>query len=365
MSRTTLSLLGAVVALALLAPSAGQATQVPPPQKKEQAFTKASQATADGLGAISSALNGAGSTIGAGADLMERNSEKLAAGARTLAAVSVDPARKTALGVHADELLRAGARGADDLRDLGGAVNGPGRLVSLASHAATGATIAGQLAEGEYGAAATTGAQALTDEVVSKAGSSAARSGCSSVGGPLVGAGCGAAFEAGFAAGSLVKKFDTCAVRDCGPGKSYTIEDGVTDAYYAAYERVTFLQDPSKDPMSDEFAAKVRAQVEENKRRYAERSAELRAQQDEIERTRATLAAAQVPAPNAGAAGSDGGVATFVSALMDGIGIYQQLQGTPTPIVPGPAAADPTGCHPGHDEQAHPGGCHDGNGTLQ
>ena len=95
MSSTTLSMLGALVAL-VLAAGPGHATQVPPPQKKEQAFTKASQATADGLGAISSAVNGAGSTVAAGADLMERNSEKIAAGARTLANVSVDPARKAA-----------------------------------------------------------------------------------------------------------------------------------------------------------------------------------------------------------------------------------------------------------------------------
>lgn len=76
-------------------------------------------------------------------------------------------------------------------------------------------------------------------------------------------------------------------------------------------------------------------------------------EQAEIQRQAAEAARQQAIAQQQAAQAQANSAQT--AALMNGILSAAQTAFTPTPLAP-------TGCHPGHDEAAHPGGCLDGSG---
>lgn len=72
----------------------------------------------------------------------------------------------------------------------------------------------------------------------------------------------------------------------------------------------------------------------------------------------AEQAAQEQAARDAAAAATSANDALFLNNLMMGLG----SSFVPPPAVPLAPAAGPSGCHPGHDEAAHPGGCHSPRG---
>lgn len=327
---------------------------VPPPRPSTaEAVAATAEAVSEGASDVAGTLTLVADTASGVAEGIERRSGSAAARAKALAAMSSNPVTRTGLAAMGEQTFSQGMGRAADIRLAAEAVGTVGTVASAVSYAASGVEIAGQVASGNYGEAGAMAAQLATEEAVARVGTKAATA--------LCGPGCGAVYGATNAAGSLVKKIDTCAFRDCGPDGTYTIEDGVTDVYFGAYEKVTFALDPSSDPMSEEFAAKVRAQVEQNKRDYQQRAEELRAQQELLDQQRVASVATPMTAGGT-ASESDGGVADFVSAIVNGVSQYHQLRSTQGSSSSATAesnggSSNMTGCHPGHDEQAHPGGC--------
>jgi hypothetical protein len=359
MSTDTSQLANAIVAALLLVITSGTAAAaatVPPPRPSTAATIAAhAETVATWSGNAGDAISTVTETATGVAEVVEHNASNAAARARALASMSHNPVTQTGYATMAQHTFQQGMARADGIRDALAMPERVGTAASMVSYAATGTQIVGQVVDGNYNDAAITSGQLAAEEVVSRGGAHMANA--------LCGPPCAATYGAGNAAGSLIKQIDTCAFRDCGPGKSYTIEDAVTDRYYDVYEKVSFRLDPSKDPMSDEFAAKVQAQIAQNKRNYQQRSTDLRSQQELLDQKRAAAAASAAPMSTPGSSSSEGsGFTDFFSTLVDGALEYQQLQSTYDQSAQGSAggassSADPGGCHSGHDEQAHPGGC--------
>ena len=239
----------------------------------------------------------------------------------------------------------------------------PGRVVGGLADAASAIDIAGKYANGDRMGAY----QDATEMAVSKAAQAGATAivGASGVACPF----CALSYTAGNEVGKQIRQIDTCQFRDCGPGRKYTIQDGVTDLYFDAYQKIDFTLHPEKDPTSEEFEQIAMEKARENMRRNHEDAArtlqDLQQQKDDADRRMQEeiaqqAAAASTPANEPTSSGFD----DVMGALLTGTALLQQQQAlqsgtTPVPPLPyAPATSAGGACHPGHDESAHPGGCH-------
>lgn len=154
--------------------------------------------------------------------------------------------------------------------------------------------------------------------------------------GPAVAVPCGLAYQGGKLVGNGINY----------GVKSWTgreIGDHAYDAYAAAKHKVF----PETDPDNDAF-------WEARKQEFQSRFTATRAANEDAVAQAAAAQQASV-APDTSFADMLAGITNFLPA--------NGANPTPVPFAPtapetAPAVADPTGCHPGHDEQAHPGGCH-------
>lgn len=297
------------------------------------------------------------------ADVLPRSVREEAKRAEQAAMQGTAPrAERRAAALDVRRESKAAIRQADrTAQALDADVRATGRVAKAAGRIGTAANAAhkvDQALNGEFEDLAYDGAQDLTDAAVQK--------GLRVAGTAICGPGCGTVAESAHTAGTVLREIDLCAMgmADCGPGRKRTVWDVTTDAQYTVYEKVRFALDPESDPMSDEFERKWRAKAEANRRAYQQQSAVLEAAQAQVDAARAAAAQAQAAAAQTAYAGSEPGLFDTLGDVMNTALQMQVMQNAlaSQPSSASPAAADPSGCHPGHDEQAHPGGCHDYSG---
>ena len=355
------SKLSVCVVLAPFLVQVAAANGVPPPQSTPSIASQVADPVAQ-LGAATS--------IGAGV-AQSRAAVQASDAIRQSDAVR-DFARTTSGSVrdlnlqYSDRVLSEGMNVSRQTQIPGTRLERAGKIASAVDYAVTGATAYERYQQGDVVGAGLVLGQAATEEGVQFVGGKAVEIACSATGIPMAGQGCKQAFNLGYAAGGAIKQVDTCAFRDCGPGRSYTIEDAVTDAEYSVYEKVKFAIHPELDPMSDEFAAKAMADARTQRARisaqYASRSADLQSQQGELDSQRAQAAQASQMAsqPDPSSGGAD--FLDLLNGTLQMTLMQQQMQSMSRPAAASPSSAGAGGCHPGHDETAHPGGCHDASG---
>jgi hypothetical protein len=203
-------------------------------------------------------------------------------------------------------------------------------------------------------------AQFATEKAIDEVGETLSGAACAPFG-PAAIEGCENVWDkAHNVAGAAARNFDTCRLRDCGPGEKYTVQDGVTDAYFAAYEKVKFTIYPELDPRSDEFEAAARAKSDEMRRKYQESATSLQNKQmeaDEAEREQQRQLDAQAERE---AQRSDGEF-DFMNSLILNAMVQQAL--TPHESAPAPVlrpAAPPRALQPNEfdcDIRTPNGGC--------
>ncbi len=346
--------------LAATAVTTAQAGGVPPPRSEDPRYGKA---VGEEISKVGNATTAGGIVSDSHALLTAGAANRQAGAIRDFAGTTRGALRDLNLQ-SSDRALVQGMGEARQIQKISGRLDRAGTIATGFGYAATAADAAEQAYNGDVAGAVATVGQAATDDLVQRGGGAVAYGACAGGGGPVGGNVCKGLFNAGYAVGTAVREIDTCRWRDCGPGRSYTIQDGVTDAYYGAYEKVKFAAYPELDPMSPEFEAKAmaeaRARQAENRRRYESRATDLESQQRELDAERMEAMRADAAASANAAQAADTGFLDFLNTTMALTLQQQQLQSLMTPA-PSPVAAPSSGaCHPGHDESAHPGGCHDG-----
>lgn len=230
---------------------------------------------------------------------------------------------------------------ARDVKRVNGYFDKVGDGLTLIDVGVAGYEVGTEINQGNYGAAARKGAAAVIDQCIGAAiaaGCTAATVGTTGPGAVFAEPLCVAAVT------TVVEYCDHKLEQATGMSMSETVVDwgvkggaaaiGAMDSAFGSAERDFGQARASAD-------AKRMSMSDANQAALAEQAAQEQAARD---------AAAQ--------AASGANDALFFNNLMMGLG----LSFAPPPVVPLAPASGPSGCHPGHDEAAHPGGCHSPRG---
>jgi hypothetical protein len=309
-----------ILAASCMVAGASRGGTVPPAQSNPERFNSAASAVSTGAQAIHAGVDFAGREL-------HRSAGEIAA------REAANWTQRGALNPGTAKEIRSAARA--EAAAFGSGVNGvvekgaPRHLGTIAN-VAGGANALNKALDGDFAGAA----EDSTDLIVSNAAEPVAIAALKATGRIAADANvacphCGLAFEAGYQLGDkVINKIDTCAWRDCGPGKTRLVEDVVTDAWFSAYEKVKFTISPELDPMSDEFEAAARAKAIENRRRFETRASELQdlqRERDDAERA-ARAAAARRDADSASGGSTFGAFNDVLGAMLTTEMIQRELE---------------------------------------
>jgi len=336
----------ALAVAALPAAVAARVAEVPPARSLNSAIPDYLETVRAGaqpaIDALDTAVNGTGAVVAGAGEYDKGYASQRHFDLQQQALSDSNPARRNAaLGAADNYRSKSIARG-EQLVGRGKALQAAGRGAGYMSSASVIVEAGNAAARGDLDTAKLVLAQEAADVGVEELGTRVAASVC----GPH----CAATFRAGTAVGTAIRNVDTCLFRDCGPTGSYTVQDGVTDMYFKAYETVDHFRHPENDPASREFEEKWTRSAQANRARAQAHGAQLMNQQRQLDAQRAVAMAQEAQADD----DDDGFAGALLSGLMQGVLMAQDLEGDSSED-----AAGNLDCHDGHDEQAHPGGCHE------
>jgi len=278
---------------------------------------------APSLDTLDSAVNGVGQTMEAKGSSLGQKVEERYTKYHDKALADTHRGRQSAAMASANRYRQDGLAQAGKWQKQGKALTTAGRGLGYAQLAGT----AVQATDAHLRGDIETRDNLLIQQGVETLADDGGRMLATSIGGPAM----GAVYSGGHALGTAVRQIDTCVFADCEPGEVYTVQDGVTDFYVSVKESY------------DDFTNRWNHRADANALRAQHQSSALIDDQRQRDLERQQQVAAS-PSPS----GPDG-FQSFMDSLMNGVILAEQLN----------SAGGSGPCHPGHDEQAHPGGCHE------
>lgn len=229
---------------------------------------------------------------------------------------------------------------ARDVKRVNGYFDKVGDGLTLIDVGVTSYEVGTEISQGNYGAAARKGAAAVIDQCIGAAiaaGCTAATVGTTGPGAVFAEPLCVAAVT------TVVEYCDHKLEQATGMSMSETVVDWGVKGGAAAI-----------DAMDSAFGSAER----DFGQARASADAKRMSMSDANQAVLAEQAAQEQAARDAAAEAASVNDALFFNNLMMGLG----SSFAPPPVVPLAPVSGPSGCHPGHDEAAHPGGCHSPRG---